>query len=302
MDHARARDIAIRAEKVRPRLDASASTRLRTLVGVLVFLALLTIFAGFRSWLLTHGITEWGVNLFLGVVVLPAVIIASWASHRRVHRRIDEAREKMLCPHCRSVLREDGPAHWQTCDEAARLCPSCSETITDEVYAAAALPALRGELSRRADRRPGWLALFTIPLALYFGFAAFNQPATAWLELRGHEHADLVMIMLLAALCVVVPSITLLIVLSLRRSVNLAAAGWLDAPFCPRCDERFPDGALDTTILRCESCDTRMSTAVGIFDSLAARTAVGPQTPVPWPRCQSTQPRPPAQSGDSHSR
>ena len=299
MDHAHARNIATSAEKVRPSLDASASTRLRTLAGVLVFVALVGIFPGFRAWLLTYGITDWGVNLFLGVVVLPAVIIASWASHRRARRRLDEAREKMLCPHCPSVLREDGPAHWQTCDETARLCPSCSETITDEVYAAAALPTLRGELSRRANRRPGWLALFTIPLALYLGFAAVNQPATAWLESRGHEHADLAMIVLLAALCVVVPSVTLLIVLSLRRSVNLAAARWLDAPFCPRCDERFPDGALDSTILRCESCDTRMSTAVGIFDSLAARATVGQQTPVPWPRGQQT---PPALSGESQPR
>lgn len=301
MDHAHAKDIVTRAEKVRPNLDGSAAMRLVGLAGVLIYTAGIMGLASLQPWLRSRGFSPESVEWYPSVVILFAVAIPMMVLTRRNRRRLHDARETMLCPHCRAVLREDGPAHWQACDDTVRVCQSCNETICDEVYAAAALPTLRDELTRKAGRGPGLIVASAALLALYFGFAAVNQPATAWLERRGHEHADLVMLMLLAAVCVAVPSLALLILFSAKRSVNLAATRWLDAPFCPGCDERFPDGALETTILHCAACDTRMATAVGIVDSLTARAVVGPPTPVPWPRGEQA-PAPSAKiSGDSRA-
>lgn len=302
MDHAHARDIATRAEKVRPSLDGSGALRLTTLVGILIALTVFTISAALRPWFLDRGVSTQSLEMYPGMFVVLAAVVVFTVFNRRNRRRLHEARETMLCPHCRAVLREDGPAHWQACDDTARVCQSCKETITDELYAAAALPTLPGELWRRAGRRPAWIIVSMILPALYFGFWIAFRPASDWLERRGHESPDALLFLLVLPITAVVMSIALLTTLRFKRSVNLAAARWLDAPFCPACDTPFPEGSLDSPILRCESCDTRMSTAVGTFESLAARAVVGPSTPVPWPRGQSTQPRPPAQSGDSHSR
>lgn len=271
MDAQHARSIATRADAIRPALDATAMTPRRYAIFMLyivVFCVAYQALAGvLRYWGLSVSASMW-------VAMVPAIIWALFTRRWLRARRAAQSRsvtDKMLCPRCRYILREEGPAHWASCDAAIRVCPECANAVSEDVYAAATLPALRARLRVKHQRSLRGIVTGLWPLAVFFGGMLALAPLGRFLERLGLAGSNQIFVWGMLVVFLTFGAGLIYTLPRAHRFPDARTARWLDAPFCVECDAPFPPGALDSPILRCASCDARMSTAVAIRDSNLAR-------------------------------
>jgi len=249
----RARHIAERADSVRAMLDLREYARQRRrFFGGIFFLAVIAPNA-LRGILTPHvGATAGWVVCW---TLILAIAAASLMFHRVRHLRLSAARAQMLCPRCRYVLREEGPNAWTACDDTLRRCPECAYAITDDVYAAAALPTVHERAQRTINRSRGSI------LALAITIAILCIPMVV-VGVGGTALSTIIIgfVVCLAAFITTGSWFTW----RLQRAMWREVAAWLDEPYCTACTEPLPPGPPDLPLAVCPACGGRTSPPAAI--------------------------------------
>lgn len=271
MDLQHARSIATRADSIRPALIGSGMTPLRYALSILCLVGFIVAYLA-----LSAVLRHWGLHPFVAMVVAVApglvfiVVVSRWLKARRAAKtRI--AADTMLCPRCRCILREEGPAHWDSCDATIRICPQCANAVADDVYAAATLPVLRARLRVKHERSLRGIVTGLWPLAAFFVGMLALVPLADFLDRLRLAGSNQVFVWGMIVVFLTFGAGLIYAMPRVHRFPDARTARWLDAPFCVECDAPFPPGALESPILRCSSCDGLLSTAVAVRDSNAAR-------------------------------
>lgn len=271
MDAQHARSIATRADAIRPALDMTAMTPRRYAIFMLYIVVCCVAYQALAGVLRHWGLS---VSASMWAAMVPAIIWALFTRRWLRARRAAQSRsvtDTMLCPRCRYILREDGPAHWETCGSTIRICPECANAVADDVYAAATLPALRARLRVKHQRSLRGIVTGLWPFVVFFAGMLGLAPLGDFLERLGLADSNLFGMWGMLVVFLTFGAGLIYALPRAHRKPDARTARWLDSPFCAECDAPFPPSALESPILRCSSCDARLSTAVAIRDSNAAR-------------------------------
>ncbi len=262
MNDSRARAIADRANAVRAMLDLREQLRQRRLLfGGIFVLAVIGPNAA-RAALTPHIGSALG--WFVCWTLLGGLVVASLAFHRVRRRRMRESGARMLCPRCRYILREDGPDLWTTCDDITRVCPECAFAVSDDVYAAAALPSIRDRAKRIVNASSG-------PIVTGLAIAAFAVGGFAIVGVFGQRLLGDA-IWFVALLAIPLFGVVLAFALSFRmqRHIDALIASWVDSPWCPGCDAPLSEQAKDASLWVCAECCQRVSPPAALAEARRA--------------------------------
>lgn len=249
MNESQSREIAERATSIRSMLDLREG--MRGSKGVLVWVVTMGVFLVGSRLLgrLMPASIGWAASL---VAVTPILLFAGWF-HTKRRRRLRESRATMVCPRCRYILREEGPDSWTSCDDTVRVCPECAFAVSDDVYAAAALPTVRPRAAWVVGASSGviWgsiilLTLYLSGMALVLFVVRPSADITGWL---------------VAAAVFQLFAFVLLVLFARRvnRAIDARVASWRVVPFCTKCDAPLPDGARELSLAVCAECGRRVS-------------------------------------------
>jgi hypothetical protein len=260
VNESQSRKIAERAKAVRPLLDLlERLTRLQWVSRSIGWMGICLVGTMAIRYLLPTGM-EWAAPI---VMIAPVSALAV-RFHLTRHKRLRGSRAKMVCPRCRYILREVGPDLWTSCDDTVRVCPECAFAVSDDVYAAAALPAVRPRAALVVGASSGVIWGSIILLTLYLGGISLvlfvvrpSDGLSGWLVAAGAFQLFAFVLLVLFARRV-------------NRAIDARVASWRVVPFCTKCDAALPDGARELSLAVCGECGRRVSPPAALAEARRA--------------------------------